>query len=110
LRDATIQISKDIWNRYYSPVFNVKDVVLLGIYSHMIENPLYLPDYPIGRMIAFQIGEKINQTGVVGPEFERMSKLGDIAPDLWMKQATGAPVGPDALLRATEKALQQLSP
>lgn len=109
LRDATIQISKDIWNRYYAPVFKTKDVVLLGIYSHMIERMLYLPDYPIGRMIAFQINEKVNQTGPVGPEFERMSKIGRIAPDLWMKQATGAPVGPEALLRATEKALQQRS-
>lgn len=108
LREATLRISKDIWNRYYAPVFKTNDVVLLGIYSHMIERMLYLPDYPIGRMIAFQIGEKINETGSIGPEFERMSQIGRIAPDLWMKQATGAPVGPEALLRATEKALQQL--
>ncbi len=107
LRDATIQISKDIWNRYYAPVFKTKDVVLLGIYSHMIQRLLYLPDYPIGRMIAFQIGEKMNQTGKIGPEFERISKIGRIAPDLWMKEATGAPVGPDALLRAAEKALPE---
>jgi hypothetical protein len=108
LCEATLRISKDIWNRYYAPVFKTNDVVLLGIYSHMIERMLYLPDYPIGRMIAFQIGEKINETGSIGPEFERMSKIGRIAPDLWMKQATGAPVGPEALLRATGKALQQL--
>ncbi|MCI0602416.1 hypothetical protein L0156_05330 [bacterium] len=108
LRDATLQISKDIWNRYYAPVFKTKDVVLLGIYSHMIERMLYLPDYPIGRMIAFQIQEKMNQVGAIGPEFERITKLGRISPDLWMKQATGAPVGPDALLRATEEALTSL--
>jgi hypothetical protein len=106
LRDATIQISKEIWNRYYAPVFKTKDVVLLGIYSHMIQRQLYLPDYPIGRMIAFQISEKMNQTGKIGPEFERISKLGRIAPDVWMKEATRAPVSPDALLRATEKALK----
>ena len=106
LRDATLQIAKDIWNRYYAPVFGTKDVVLLGIYSHMIQRQIYLPDYPIGRMIAFQISEKINQAGAIGPEFERVSKIGKIAPDLWMKQATGAPVGPEALLRATEKALK----
>ena len=44
LRDATIQISRDIWNRFYAPVFHTKDVVLLGIYSHMIDSFLYLPD------------------------------------------------------------------
>jgi len=31
LNEATVQISKDIWNRYYAPVFHQKDVVLLGI-------------------------------------------------------------------------------
>ena len=35
-----------------------------------------------------------------------MARLGNIAPDLWMKKATGAPVGPAALLAATEKALE----
>ncbi len=37
-----------------------------------------------------------------------MATAGNIAPDLWMKRATGAPVGPDALLHATEKALAAL--
>ena len=34
-----------------------------------------------------------------------MAKAGSLAPDLWMKHATGAPVGAEALLDATEKAL-----
>jgi hypothetical protein len=42
------------------------------------------------------------------PEFERMSTAGNIAPDLWMKRATGAPAGPEALLNATRKALAAL--
>jgi hypothetical protein len=108
LREATIGISKDIWNRYYAPVFKKSDVVLLGIYSHMISSLLYLPDYPIGHMIAFQIEEKMNQAGNIGSEFERMAKIGSVVPDLWMKTATDAPVGPESLLRATEKALAQL--
>jgi hypothetical protein len=33
-----------------------------------------------------------------------MSKYGSLAPDLWMKNATGAPVRAAALLDATEKA------
>jgi hypothetical protein len=105
LRDATVQISKDIWNRYYAPVFRKKDVVLLGVYSHMISNALYLADYPIGHMIAHQIEEQMEKAGSVGPDFERVSKIGNVTPDLWMNKATGAPVGPDALLNATEKAL-----
>ncbi len=76
LNEATVQIAKDIWNRYYAPVFHQKDVVLLGVYSHMIDSFLYLPDYPIGHMIAFQIEEQMKKAGAIGPEFERMAKDG----------------------------------
>ncbi len=106
LKDATLQICRDLWNKYYAPVFKKKDVVLtLGIYSHMIDSLLYLPDYPIGHLIAFQIEQQVEKTRNLGAEFERMAKIGNVAPDIWMKQATGAPVGPQALLAATDKAL-----
>jgi hypothetical protein len=105
LRDAVLQISKDIWNQFYAPVFHKKDVVLLGIYSHIIDSFLYLPDYPIGHMIAFQLEEHMKKAGKIGPEFERVARQGRIAPDLWMKSATGSRVGPEALLAAAEHAL-----
>ena len=108
LREATVQIAKDVWNQYYAPVFKQKGVVLLGVYSHMIHSFLYLPDYPIGHMIAFQIEEQIKKAGKVGPEFERMASYGSVAPDLWMIHATGKPVGPEALLGAAEKALAEV--
>jgi len=106
LKTATVQISKDIWNRYYAPVFGKKDVVLLGVYAHMVNNFLYLPNYPIGHLIAFQIEEQVEKAGNLGAEFERMSRYGSLPPDQWMKNATGAPVGASALLHATEKALE----
>ena len=109
LNDATVQIAKDIWNRYYAPIFHKNDVVLLGVYSHMIDSFLYLPDYPIGHMIAFQIEEQMKKAGSIGPEFERMAKEGRVIPDLWMENATGRPVGPEALLEATQKALAAAS-
>lgn len=109
LRNATVRISKAIWNSFYAPVLGKGDVVLLGIYSHMINEMLYLPDYPMGHMIAFQIEEQMDKTGNIGSEFERMAKMGSVTPDYWMKNATGAPVGPDALLKATEKALAVVS-
>jgi hypothetical protein len=105
LNDATVRISRDVWNRYYAPVFQKKDVVLLGVYSHMIDSFLYLPDYPIGHLIAFQIEEQMQKAGAIGPEFERMARMGDVTPDLWMEHATGRPVGPEALLEATQRAL-----
>jgi hypothetical protein len=108
LKEATIQIAKDVWNRYYASVFGKRDVALLAVYSHMIDSFLYLPDYPIGHMIAHQIEQKMNTAGAIGPEFERMATLGRVTPDLWMEHATGSPVGADALLAATQKALQKL--
>ncbi|PYT57729.1 MAG: hypothetical protein DMG35_19740 [Acidobacteria bacterium] len=95
LRDATVAISKDIWNRYFAPVFGKKDVLLLGVYSHMI---------------AFQVEEQMKKAGAIGPEFERVAKMGQVTPDLWMIHATGKPVGPEALLSATERALARLAP
>ena len=108
LRDAVVRISKDIWNRYYAPVMGQRDVTLLGVYAHMVNSFLYLPDYPIGHLIAHQIEEQMEKAGNIGPEFERMSKIGSVTPDLWMTKATGAPVGADALLQATEKALARV--
>ena len=108
LNAATVQIAKDVWNRWYAPVFHTRDVTLLGVYAHMVDEFLYLPDYPIGHMIASQIEQQMENAGNVGAEFERMAKMGNVTPDLWMKNATGAPVGPEALLGATEKALERI--
>jgi hypothetical protein len=105
LNQATVEIAKDIWNRYYAPVFHKNDVVLLAVYSHMIDSFLYLPDYPIGHLIAFQIEAQMKKAGAIGPEFERMAKMGRVTPDLWMENATGRPVGAEALLEATQRAL-----
>jgi hypothetical protein len=106
LKQAAIGIAQDHWNKYYAPVFRRRDVGLLGIYSHMIERALYLPDYPIGHLIAHQLEEYMKKAGRIGPEVERVARQGRIAPDLWMEGATGAPVGPDALLAAAERALK----
>lgn len=105
LREATLQIARDVWNEYFATVFGRRDVVLLAVYSHMISSGLYLPDYPIGVMIAQQIKQQVRRKGDLGGEFERMSQQGRLTPDLWMERATGAPVGPAALLAATEEAL-----
>lgn len=108
LREAVLGIAKDVWNRFYAPVFHQKDVPLLGIYSHMIHSFLYLPDYPLGHMIAFQLEEHMEKSGRIGPEFERVARQGRIAPDLWMKQAVGSVVGPEALIAAADRALNLL--
>jgi hypothetical protein len=109
LKEATLAIARDVWNRYYAAIFQKRDVTLLAIYSHMISSFLYLPDYPIGHMIAFQIDRQMEKAGAIGAEFERMTTVGNVTPDVWMTRATGSPVGPEALLAETERALDGAS-
>ncbi len=106
LKLATVDIAKRVWNQYYQPLLGGKDTALLGIYSHMINTPLYLFNYPLGHLIAFQIEEHVKKSGSLGPQFERMAKFGQVSPDVWMVNATGAKVSADALLRSTEAALK----
>lgn len=105
LKEAVLNISRDVWNKYYAPVLNKKDVVLLGIYSHMIDSFLYLPDYPIGHLIAHQIEGNIKKSGSIGDEIQRIVKPGSILPDLWMQNATGSAVSEKAMIEAAEQAL-----
>jgi hypothetical protein len=107
LREATVGLARDLWNRHYAPVLGEKDSTLLGIYSHFIAPSfLYLPAYPLGRVIAFQLGEKL--TGPrLGAEFERVASFGRVTPDVWMVHATGSPVSAEPLLKATEAVLDQ---
>ncbi len=109
LQQAVLASARQVWNRFYAPVFGVKDSTILAIYSHMIDSFLYLPDYPLGHLIAFQVERHLEKETVVGPEIERMAKQGRLTPDLWMKGAVGAPVGPEALLQATTEALTELN-
>ena len=51
---------------YYAPVFGMKDQPVLAIYSHMINAPLYLPNYAYGHIIEFQIEEYLK-----GKDFAR---------------------------------------
>ena len=108
LKEATLAIAKETWNRFYAPVFGVKDSPILAVYSHMIDSFLYLPDYPVGHLIAFQIERHVEKAGAVGPEVERMTRQGRISPDLWMQGAVGAPVGAEALVGAAAEALAEL--
>jgi len=107
LKEAVIAIAKDIWNEFFAPVFGIADVDLLAVYSHMIDNALYLPNYPLGHVIAFQIEEYMKTRDLAG-EMERMCRLGSITPDLWMKEAVGGTISTAPLLQAAEEALNAL--
>jgi hypothetical protein len=108
LKSATLAMARATWTRFYAPVFTQRDATLLAVYSHMIRDVLYLPDYPIGHLIAFQVEQQMRKTGSFGVEFERIARFGNLTPDLWMKNATGAPVGAGPMLEAAQQALTSL--
>ncbi len=88
--------------------FGSRDQEILAIYSHMIAFGLYLPDYPIGHIIAFQVADALRE-GNFGEQFERMTRQGRLTPDAWMKGAVGQPISAAALLAETGKALEAVN-
>ena len=104
LREATLDIARSVWNKHFAPVFGVRDQDILAIYSHMIVYGLYLPDYPIGHIIAFQLADQLRQ-GDFGEQFERVSRQGRLVPDAWMRGAVGQPISAAVLLSEAKKAL-----
>ena len=107
LREAVVSIARNVWNQYFYPVLGHKDAPILAIYSHMIDGGMYLPDYPIGHIIQFQIEEYIKGKNL-GQEMERMCVQGSITPTVWMKQAVGENISVDPILKAANKALKDL--
>ena len=107
LKESVISIAKDVWNKYYAEVLGGEDETLLAIYSHMIDNPLYLPNYPIGHLISFQIEQEVEGKNLAN-EMDRMYTQGSIVPQIWMKNAVGSPISIEPLLRATNEALKAL--
>lgn len=105
LKAAVIQIAQDIWNEYYAPVFGIKDTPILAIYSHMIDAGMYLPDYPLGHIIAFQIEQYIKGKSLA-KEMERMCIQGSINPVYWMRGAVGSDISVTPLLDAVREALK----
>ena len=104
LKKATIGFSLEVWNKYFAPVFGVKDSPILGIYSHMIEYPLYLPNYAYVQLIEFQIEDHIKGK-VFSDEIDRIFKLGKLTPQQWMNGATGTKLSVQPILKALDKAL-----
>lgn len=97
LRDAVVRIAKEVWNQYYEPVLGGKDSPLLGIYSHMINSPLYLANYPFGHIIEYQL-EKYYAGKDWTKEVMRIYALGNLTPQQWMMEATGEKISTAPML------------
>jgi len=108
LRDAVLDISKKVWNNYFAPVFGMEDQTILAVYSHMINAPMYLPNYAFGHLIHFQLEEHF-KTHLLAPEVERIFALGQLTPDEWMQQAVGQSLSNEPILKAADEAIQHLN-
>ena len=105
LCDATLQIAKEIWNQYYEPVLGEHDCILLAVYSHMVNAPMYLPNYPLGHIVQYQLEEhlaKCKNQLEFAQEYMRIYRLGRLTPKQWMIEAVGEAPSIEPILRAVD--------
>jgi len=108
LKEAVLNISKDIWNKYYADVLGGhKDQSILAIYSHMIDSPLYLANYPLGHIIEFQLENQIKNKQFAD-EILRIFKQGKLTPKIWMKNAVGNDISTEPLRNDAKKAVEKI--
>ncbi len=105
LKEAVIKIAKEVWNEYYADIFGEEDNPLLSIYSHMIQSPLYLMNYPYGRLIMFQLEDYISNKNFA-EEVLRIFSIGKLTPQHWMQKAVGEQISNEPLFNAVEEALE----
>jgi hypothetical protein len=105
LKTATIALSKEVWNKYFAPVFGVKDETVLAVYSHMISYPLYLSAYAFGQIIEFQLDQYLDGKDFAA-EVSRIFSLGRLTPNVWMEEATGSGLTVQPMLEAVREVLK----
>ncbi len=105
LKEQVIKTAKEVWNQYYAGVFGTKDSPILAIYSHMIDNPLYLSNYPVGHLIDFQLDRFLKGKNFAD-ESIRIYSAGRLIPQVWMKNAVGNEISIKPLIDATDEALK----
>jgi hypothetical protein len=105
LKEKVVATAKEVWNKYYADVLGSKDSPILAIYSHMIEDPLYLSNYPVGHLIDFQLARFFKGKNFAD-ESIRIYSTGKLIPQLWMKNAVGSEISIKPLLDATDAALK----
>ena len=108
LKATIIRNAQEVWNKYYAPVLGHENSTILAIYSHMIEIPLYLPNYPYGHIVESQLEAQIRQ-GVLGEEVCRIYPIGKLTPNHWMQHAVGQPVSINPLLNEVAEAIKALN-
>ena len=107
LKEQVIRTAQEVWNKYYAQYLGEQDSPILAIYSHMIDSPLYLPNYPYGHIIHFQLEQQLKGKSVAA-EIERIYPAGRLTPQHWMRHAVGSEVSTQPLLDAASEALKAM--
>ena len=108
LRDAVLSIASDVWDKYYAPVLGEEGSPILAVYSHMVGYALYLPGYPIGQLVQYQLEEhlsKCKNTNEFAKEYARIYQQGRLTPEAWMRGAVGEPMSVEPILKAVREVL-----
>jgi hypothetical protein len=74
----------------------------------MIDNPLYLSNYPMGHIIDFQIEQQVKGKPLA-EEINRMYTQGRLVPQVWMQGAVQSQISIKPTLAATKEALRVLN-
>ena len=105
LKESIISIAVNTWNKYFAPVTGIKDSPILAIYSHMVEVPLYLPNYSYGHIVQFQIEEFLKGKKLTD-EIDRIFRQGRLTPQQWMMGAVGSKISAQPILNALDEVLK----
>ncbi len=106
LRDAMLAIARELWTEYYEAIFGPDPYHTLAAYQHMVAFPLYLPDYPLGHIMSYQVRAHMRGRDLA-EETLRICSLGQVTPDLWIRRAVGGPVSIDALRAEAAQAVDR---
>jgi len=109
LRTEVLAIADRLWKRFYQRDFGKDQNHLLAAYQHMINHPLYLADYTIGHVMSHQIRSFMRGKDIA-TETRRITSIGRLTPDLWMRRAVGSGISSLPLAEASGQAIKQTAP
>jgi hypothetical protein len=108
IRAAQLAAAKDVWSEFFQEDFGPDPYNILAAYQHQVGHPLYLCDYAIGRTMGHQIRSYMRGKDLAS-ETIRITSIGSVTPDKWMRDAVGHPLSIDPLVSDAAEAIEALS-
>lgn len=107
MQRAIRKIGDRLWDQYCARIFGKRSYGLPAVYSHILWCDLYLADYVLGYVAAYQLQQHVRGKRL-GRDMPRMCAAGRVYPDEWMKNAVGSPISAKPLLQDTTAALKRI--